>query len=79
MPLSLYRRLDLNKLTHTEISLEMDNKSTAIPIGISEGVPVVVANITILTEFVILGIPEDDSISIILGRPFLNTEEPIID
>ena len=32
-----------------------------------------VANVTILTDFVILDIPEDDSMSIILGRPFLNT------
>ena len=51
----------------------MADKSTAIPIGIREDVPVVVANVTILTNFVILDIPEDDSMSIILGRPFLNT------
>ena len=42
MPLSLYRRLDLNKLTPTEISLEMADKPTAIPVGICEDVPVVV-------------------------------------
>ena len=38
-----------------------------------------VANITILTDFVILDIPEDDSMSIILGRPFLNTAGAVID
>ena len=73
IPLSLYRTLDLNKLTPTEISLQMADKSTAIPVGICEDVSVVVANVTILTDFVILDIPEDDSMSIILGRPFLNT------
>ena len=57
MPLSLYHRLDLNKLTPTEISLQMADKSTAIPVGICEDVPVVVANVTILTDFVILDIP----------------------
>ena len=41
--------------------------------------PVVVANVTILTDFVIIGIPEDDSMSIILGRPFLNTAGDVID
>ena len=41
--------------------------------------PVVVANVTILTDFVILDIPEDDSMSIILGRPFLNTTGDVID
>lgn len=79
MPFSLYRRLDLNKLTPTEISLQMANKSTAIPTGIYEDVPVVVANVTILIDFVILDMPEDDNMSIILGRPFLNTAGAVID
>ena len=79
MPLSSYHRLDLNKLTPTEISLQMANKSTAIPVVICQDVPVVVANVTILTDFVILDIPEDDSMSIILGIPFLNTAGAIID
>ena len=76
--LSLYKRLDLNKLTPTEISLQMADKSTAIRIGICEDVPVVVANVTILTDFVILDMPEDDKMSIILGRPFLNTIGAVI-
>ena len=38
-----------------------------------------VANVTILTDFVILDIPEGDSMSIILGRPFLNTVGDVID
>ena len=38
-----------------------------------------VANVTILMDFVIFDIPEDDSMSIILGRPFLNTAGAIID
>ena len=74
MPLFLYRRLDLNKLTPTKISLQMADKSTAILVGVCEDVPVVVANVTILTDFVILDILEDDSMSIILGRPFLNIQ-----
>ena len=40
--------------------------------------PTVVANVTILTDFVILDIPEDDSMSIILCRPFLNTARAVI-
>ena len=41
MPFSLYKRFDLNNHTPTEISLQMADKSTAIPIGICEDVPVV--------------------------------------
>ena len=79
MPLSLYHRLDLNKLTPIEISLRMADKSTAIPVGICEDVPVVVGNVTLLTNFVILEMPEGDNMSIILGRPFLNTTGVVID
>ena len=57
----------------------MADKSTAIPIGIYEDVPVVVANVTILTDFVILEMPKDDNMSIILSRPFLNTAGAVID
>ena len=57
----------------------MAYKTTAIPVGICEVVPIVVAIITIITDFVILDIPEDDSMSIILGRPFLNTAGAVID
>src|SRR4051812_1638206 len=70
---SLYKRLCLEKLIPTYISLQMADKSTTIPIGICEDVPVEVANCLILTYFVVLGMPEDGSMSIILGRPFLNT------
>ncbi|KAI4972143.1 hypothetical protein ZWY2020_003068 [Hordeum vulgare] len=70
MPLSLYRRLELDKLTPTKISLQMADKSTAFPIDICEDVPVVVANVTILIDFVIPEIPEDDAMAVILGRPF---------
>ena len=57
----------------------MADKSTAIPIGICEDVPVVAANVTILTDFVILEMPEDENMSIILSRPFLNTAGAVID
>ena len=57
----------------------MADKSTAIPTGICEDVPVVVANVTILTDFVILEMPEDHNVSIILGWPLLNPAGAVID
>ena len=57
----------------------MVDKSTTIPISICEDVPVVVANVTILTDFVILEMHGDDKMSIILGRPFLNNVGAVID
>jgi hypothetical protein len=70
----------------------MADKSTTIPIGICENVPVQVANNCLILEmpeddnmsicllfFVVLEMPEDDNMSIILGRPFLNTTGAVID
>src|SRR3954454_836693 len=80
MPFSLYKRLDLEMLIPNDISLQMADKSTTLPIGICEDVPVQVAHhCMILTDFVVLDMPEDDNMSIILGRPFLNTAGAVID
>ena len=79
MSFSLYKRLCLDKLVPTDISLQMADKSTTVPIGICEDVPVEVANCLILTDFVVLDMPEDVSMTIILGRHFLNTIGAIID
>ena len=49
--------------------IEMADKSTAIPVGICEDVPVVVADVTILTDYVILNIPEDVSVSASSATP----------
>jgi hypothetical protein len=58
----------------------MVDKSITILVGICEDFPVQVAHhCMILTDFVVLKIPEDDNMSIILGRPFLNTAGAVID
>jgi tRNA1(Val) A37 N6-methylase TrmN6 len=49
MPFSLYKKLNLDKLVPTEVSLQMADKSTAIPIGICENVPVIVAYVQMPT------------------------------
>ena len=40
MPFSLYKRLQLEKPIPTDVSLQMADKSTTIPVGICEDVPV---------------------------------------
>ncbi|KAK1610227.1 hypothetical protein QYE76_033900 [Lolium multiflorum] len=71
---------DPDKLIPTDISLQMADKSTAIPVGVCENVHVqVTQHCLILTDFVVLEMPEDDNMSIILGRPFLNTAGAVID
>src|SRR3954466_8023953 len=58
----------------------MADNSTNVPIGICEDVHVQVAHhCMILTDFVVLDMPEDDNMSIILGTPFFNTAGAVID
>src|SRR3954469_25089855 len=71
---SIYKRICLDKLIPADISLQMVDKSTTVPIGICEDVRVEVANCLILTDFVIIDMPKDGSMSIILGRTFVNTQ-----
>src|SRR3954466_8421046 len=79
MPLSLYKRLQLEKLIPTDISLQMADKLTTIPVGKCEDYHVQVAhNCLVLTDFVVLEMRKDDNMSIILGRPFLNTAGAVI-
>src|SRR3954466_14386711 len=50
MAFSLYKRLCLEELIPSDIPLQMADKSTPVPIGICEDVPVEVANCLILTD-----------------------------
>src|SRR4051812_20208283 len=61
MTLSLYKIPCLDKKIPIDTSLQMADKSTVVPIGICEVVPVEVANFLILTNFFMLDMPEDGS------------------
>ena len=51
----------------------MADKSTKKPMGVAENVPLRLDLHVIPTNFVILDMPEDEKLSIILGRTFLNS------
>ena len=73
MSLSMFKRLKLGKPKSTTISLQLTNKSYQHPQGKIENVLVKVGKFVLPADFVILDVEEDDSIPIILGRPFLAT------
>ena len=79
MPLTLYHRLNLSKCIATSITLQMADKSTKKPVGMAENVPLKLGGHVIPTDFIILDMPEDEKLSIILGRPFLNTASASLD
>ena len=73
MPLSMFKRLRLGEPKSTTISLKLADKSYQHPRGIIENVIVKVGKFILPTDFVILDMEEDDSVPIILDRPFLAT------
>ena len=48
------------------------------PVGIAENILIKVGDFEFLTDFVIFEMEEDSSVPLILGRPFLNTADAII-
>ena len=73
MPLSMFKRLKLGEPKLTTISLQLADRSYQHPRGIIENVLVKVGKFFLPADFVILDMEEDDSVPIILGRPFLAT------
>ena len=71
MSLSMFKRLRLGEPKSITISLQLADRSYQHPRGIIENVLVKVGKFILLAEFVILDMEEDDSVPIILGRPFL--------
>ncbi|XP_016178390.1 uncharacterized protein LOC107620781 [Arachis ipaensis] len=79
MPMSMMRRLCIEEVKPTEMSLELVDRSLVIPKGVIENLLVRVGKFIFPADFVILDLGEEGNDSIILGRPFLATARAIID
>ena len=73
MPLSMFKRLKLREAKPTIIKLQFVDRPYKHPLGVIENVLVKVDKFIFLVDFVILDMKEDDTVPIILGRPFLAT------
>jgi hypothetical protein len=78
MPLSIYKRLNIGQMKHSELTLIMADKSEVKPIGMVEDVLVKVEHLLFPVDFIVMEVMED-SIPLILGRSFLRTSKAIID
>nr|GEW31818.1 reverse transcriptase domain-containing protein [Tanacetum cinerariifolium] len=79
MPLSVWKKPSLPKLTPTRMTLELANRSVAYPVGVVEDVFVKVGKFYIPTNFVVVDYDVDPRIPLILGSPFLRTVRALID
>ncbi|GJX05361.1 reverse transcriptase domain-containing protein [Tanacetum coccineum] len=79
LPHSIYKKLGLEALTPTRMTLELANRSITHLMGIAEDVVVRVDGFTFLADFVVVNFEPDPRVPIILGRPFLRTTKALID
>ncbi|GJV53155.1 reverse transcriptase domain-containing protein [Tanacetum coccineum] len=79
LPYSIYKKLEIEALNPTRMTLELANRSITYPMGIAEDVVVRVDGFTFLADFVVVNFEPDPRVPIILGRPFLRTAKALID
>nr|GEW82498.1 reverse transcriptase domain-containing protein [Tanacetum cinerariifolium] len=79
MPLSIWKKVSLPKLTPTRMTLKLPNRSITRPKGVAEDVFVKVGKFHFPTEFVVVNFKADPRVSLILGRSFLRTSHALID
>ncbi|GKC89083.1 reverse transcriptase domain-containing protein, partial [Tanacetum coccineum] len=78
IPYSLYAKLSLETLKPTNISVRLTDRSFQYPVGIAENMLIEVGKFTFPVDFVILEMEEDSKVPLILGRPFLYTDDAVI-
>nr|GEW10953.1 reverse transcriptase domain-containing protein [Tanacetum cinerariifolium] len=79
MPLSVWNKLFLPKLTPTLMTLELADRSISRPIGITEDVFVKVGSFDFPVYFVVVDFDADPRVPLILRRSFLKTGRALID
>jgi len=79
MSLSLYKRVGIEELKPTRMTLQLADRSVKYPTRIVEDIPVKVGEIYVPADFVVMEMEEDSQVPILLGRRFLATAGAIID
>ncbi|GKA47133.1 reverse transcriptase domain-containing protein [Tanacetum coccineum] len=79
MPHSVWKKLSLPDLTSTRMTLELVDRSISRLIGVAEDVFVKVGKFHFSADFVVVDYDANPRVPLILGRPFLRTDQGLID
>nr|GEY69720.1 reverse transcriptase domain-containing protein [Tanacetum cinerariifolium] len=79
MPLSVWNKLSLPKLSPTCMTLKLADRSISRPVRVAEDVFVKVGTIYFPADFVVVDFDADPQVPLILGRSFLKTGHALID
>jgi len=78
IPLAKLKKIDDLEVQPTKMQLQLIDRSIKYPYGVVGDVLVKVDKFTLLVDFVVMDIKEDEEVPLILGRPFMNTARIII-
>ncbi|XP_075499297.1 uncharacterized protein LOC142537689 [Primulina tabacum] len=79
MPSSLYEKLVLSRMKHTELILKLANKSVKVPLGFVEDIEIQIDKPRLPADFVVLDMEHSQNVRVIIGRPLLATAGAVID
>nr|GEV55412.1 reverse transcriptase domain-containing protein [Tanacetum cinerariifolium] len=79
MPLSIWKKLSLPKLTPTRMTLELADRSITLPKGVAEDVFIKVEKFHLPTDFMVVDFEVDPRVPLILEISFLRTGRALID
>nr|GEX41605.1 reverse transcriptase domain-containing protein [Tanacetum cinerariifolium] len=79
MPLSIWKKLSLQELTPTRMTLELADRSIIRPKGVVEDIFFKVEKFHFPTDFVVVDFEADPRVPLILGRSFLRTGRALTD
>nr|GEW33960.1 hypothetical protein [Tanacetum cinerariifolium] len=79
MPLFIWKKLFLPKLTPTWMTPELADRSITPPKGVAEDIFIKVGKFYFPTDFVVVDFKVDHPVPLILGRSFLRTGHALID
>nr|GEU83687.1 reverse transcriptase domain-containing protein [Tanacetum cinerariifolium] len=79
LPLSIWKKLSLPKLTPTRMTLELADRSITHPKGVVEDAFVKVGKFHFSTDFVVVDFEADPWVPLILGRSFLRIGRALTD
>nr|GEU90608.1 reverse transcriptase domain-containing protein [Tanacetum cinerariifolium] len=79
MPLFVWNKLSLPKLSPTCMTLELTDRSISRSVGVTKDVFIKLGTFHFPTDFVVVDFDADPRVSLILGRSFLKTGRALID
>nr|GEW42217.1 reverse transcriptase domain-containing protein [Tanacetum cinerariifolium] len=79
MPLSVWNKLSIPKLSPTCMTLKLGDRLISRPVGVAKDIFVKVGTFRFLGDFVVVDFDVDPRVPLILERSFLNTGRSLID